>query len=199
MDESEPGIGASVAKSRRRVLQTAAVLASMAVVGDRRTSLAGRGWCRSDPLVSIDGVLADIFCTGHLTTPLQVTGPTEIVVSVPVGVPTALVLAGIGFGRGELVRFEETNRLKQSDSAVAVEVAVYVPAMDDLEIGVEFAPHIIGILNSARAEGLANEWITLATELETDKLLGLLATDEKKHRARNGRSRPRHKGKRKRH
>jgi hypothetical protein len=198
MDQTPMGHGAS-AQSRRDVLRCAVALAAAGVIGDRQDSLAGRGWCRSDPLITIEGVPADIFCTGRLTTPLLITGSTQIVVRVPVGVSTALVLAGPGFGRGEKLRFEETDQLQQSDSAVDLEVAVYVPAKNDLAIGVEFAPRIVGILNPARAEGFANQWITLTTQLKTGGLLGLLPLDANEHRDQNGRVHARHKGKRKRH
>lgn len=173
MDRSPASSGATVTLNRRRVMGSAMALAASAVVADRKVSLAGRGWCRSDPLITIEGVPADIFCTARLTSPLHVKGPTQIVVRVPSGVSTALVLAGPGFGRGEKVRFEETDRLQRSDSAVDLEVAVYVPAKKDLAIGVEFAPRIVGILNPDQAEGFANQWITLATRLETGGLLVL--------------------------
>jgi hypothetical protein len=160
-----------VATNRRRVIQSAVALTALAVAGGNQRARAGRGWCRSDPVIIIDNVLADVFCTAPLTAPLSITGPTEIVISVPVGVKTLLVLAGPGFGRGERVRFAETNRLRQSRSAVEVEIAVYIPADERMDIGVEFAPRIVGILNPERAEGATNEWVTLKTTLTTGSLL----------------------------
>ena len=200
MDRSPARTGAATAYSRRDVLQIGVGLAATAIVGDRQDSLAGRGWCRSDPLITIEGVPADIFCTARLTAPLRVNGPTEIVVSVPVGVSTALVLAGPGFGHGEKVRFAETDRLQQSASSVDLEVAVYVPAKEDLAIGVEFAPRIVGILAPARADGFANQWIILPTQLSTDGLLGLLPSNpkERRGRKRGGRGHATRKGKGKR-
>ena len=198
MDPTPPNPEAA-ARSRRRVLQSAFVVALGAATIDVQAALAGRGWCRSDPLITIEGVPADIFCTARLTAPLSVNGPTEIVVSVPVGVSTALVLAGLGFGRGEKVRFEETDRLQRSASSVDLEVAVYVPAKEDLAIGVEFAPRIVGILSPARADGFANQWITLATQLSTDGLLGLLPLDANGKGGRKGHTRSKRKGKGKRH
>jgi hypothetical protein len=149
------------------VLQTTAALAAMTAVGDHQLAQAGRGWCRSDPLITIEDVLVDIFCTAPLTAPLRVTGPTEIVVRVPVGVKTALILAGPGFGRGERLRFEKRRRLKRSAKGLQVQVAVYVPADRKLRIGVEFAPRLVGILNPVRAKGVTNEWIILTTHLRT--------------------------------
>ena len=116
-------------------------------------------------------MVVDIFCTAPLTAPLYVTGPTEIVVSVPVGVSAALVLAGVGFGRGEVVRFEERNRLKQSADGLELEVEVYVPASRELPIGVEFARNLVGILTPTTAEGVTNQWITLPKRLPIDTLL----------------------------
>ena len=80
-----------------------------------------------------------------------------------------------------------------------LEVAVYVPAKEDLAIGVEFAPRVVGILSPARADGFANQWITLATQLSTDGLLGLLPSDGNGKGGRKGHTRSKRKGKGKRH
>jgi hypothetical protein len=135
------------------------------------TAAASRGWCRSDPFIAIEGVVVDIFCTAPLEAPLYVTGPTEIVVSVPVGVSAALVVAGVGFGRGEVVHFKEANRLKQSADGIELEVGVYVPANRELPIGVEFARNLVGILTPTTAEGVTNQWITLPKRLPIETLL----------------------------
>lgn len=198
MDRTPPNPEAA-ALSRRRVLQTAVAVASGAATGDHQTTLAGRGWCRSDPLITIQGVPADIFCTASFKALVRVTGPTQIVVSVPVGVSTALLLAGPGFGRGEHLRFEESDRLQQSGSTVELEVAVHVPASEDLAIGVEFAPRVVGLLAPARAEGFANQWITLFTQLATDGLLDLEPSRPNEKRDRKAHSGSRHKRNGKRH
>jgi hypothetical protein len=132
---------------------------------------ASRGWCRSDPFIAVDGVVVDIFCTAPLEAPLYVTGPTEIVVSVPVGVSAALVVAGVGFGRGEVVRFEEKSRLKHLADGLELEVGVYVPANRQLPIGVELARNLVGILTPTTAEGVTNQWITLPKRLPIETLL----------------------------
>jgi hypothetical protein len=201
MDQFPGDTGAAARESRRRVLQTAAALGAAAIIGDHQTTLAGRGWCRSDPLVLIGGILVDIFCTAHLTTLLRVTGPTQVVIKTPRGVPASLVLGGIGFGRGEIVRFEQSDALSRSDSGTDVEVNVSVPAPDGLEIGVEFAPRIVGILDPVRADGFSNQWITLNTHLSLDKLLGLLPLDTEQpgQEKRRSRGKRKGKGKRKRH
>jgi hypothetical protein len=137
----------------------------------RFTAEGSRGWCRSDPFIVIEGVVVDIFCTAPLDAPLYVTGPTEIVVSVPVGVSAALVVAGVGFGRGEVVHFKEANRLKKSAEGLQVEVEVYVPASSEFPIGVEFARNLVGILDPVLAEGITNEWINLGKRLPIATLL----------------------------
>ena len=132
---------------------------------------ASRGWCRSDPFIVIEGAVVDIFCTAPLEAPWSVTGPTEIVVSVPVGVSAALVVKGVGFGRGEVVHFEEKSRLKQLADGIELEVGVYVPANRELPIGVEFARNLVGILTPTTAEGVTNQWITLPKRLPVETLL----------------------------
>jgi hypothetical protein len=126
---------------------------------------ASMGWCRSDPVVMIDGQVADVFISAPLDAPLKVTGPTEVVITVPVGVDAALIASDLGFGSGEVVRFRESRRLRDLGDRVQVKVAVRVPAVDDeMPVRVEFAPRIVGILSPDQAEGTANRWITLKTE-----------------------------------
>jgi hypothetical protein len=164
----------------RRTLLSSAAVAATALGATVDTVNAARGWCRSDPVVLIAGVLVDIFCTAPLSALLNVTGPTDITVTVPDGAKASLILAGLGFGRGEKVHFATSNELTKSDDHVDVKIEVLVPAKDDLPIGVEFAPRIIGILNPERAEGFANSAITLTTAL--DPGLGILVLSERHKR-----------------
>jgi hypothetical protein len=164
---------AALPRINRRKLFRSSIIGAAALLTGIRSMRAARGWCRSDPLITIDGYLADIFSTAPLTALLKVSGPTEIVVSVPVGVPTAMLFAGPGFGRGEKIRFEQLDKLQQTASSIPVTVAVLVPAKEDFPIGVEFAPHILGILKPARASGVANQWLILETEISTDSNLAL--------------------------
>jgi hypothetical protein len=53
-----------------------------------------------------------------------------------------------------------------TDNGIEVLVEVFVPATDDeMPVRVEFAPRILGILWPASAEGTANSWVRLRTEL----------------------------------
>jgi hypothetical protein len=99
------------------------------------------------------------------TAPLQVTGPTKVVVSVPVGVDAELILTDLGFGRGWDVTIEESRRLRNHRiHGTEVMVSVYVPARPDkMAIQVEYAPRIVGILNPASVEGTSNSWVHLKT------------------------------------
>ena len=123
---------------------------------------AYRTWCRSDPVIIIDGVLVDVFVSAPPDALLTVTGPTEIVVTVPRDVDVWLVVTDLGFGRGESVRFEESGGLKATEDGIEVRVEVYVPSRDDdMPVRVEFAPRILGLLAPTSAEGTANRWIEL--------------------------------------
>jgi hypothetical protein len=132
-----------------------------------QAAAAGVGWCRSDPLVAIGGEVADVFVAAPPDAPLRVTGPTQIVVTVPKrGVSAELVLATVGFGHGEEVTFVESSHMKVTDAGIGVRIDVFVPANDDaMPVRVEFAPRVVGILNPAAAEGVANTWVTVATAL----------------------------------
>lgn len=149
--------------NRRGAVVSAVAVAAAGMAGPLHSADAARGWCRTDPLILINGELADIFCTAPLSMLLQATGPTEFVVTVPRGVKTILLLAGPGFLKGESVTFKHSRKLKKTKSGIEIKVAVRVPAKEDLPIGLEFAPRILGILNPDRAEGFANSWVSLKT------------------------------------
>jgi hypothetical protein len=147
-------------------LRVAAILTILVLMVSAAPVSAGFGWCRSDPVVLIDGHIVDIWVTAPLLAPLMVTGPNTIVITTPPEVDSQLVLKTLGFGKGEVVRFETSPRLKVSEQGMEVEVAVYVPATDSsMPVGVEFAPDLVGILMPARAEGTANSWVVLDTVL----------------------------------
>jgi hypothetical protein len=122
-----------------------------------------RQWCRTDPVVLIGGDVADIFVSAPLNAPLRVTGPNRIVVMVPEGVETALVLATLGFGQGEQVEFVESRKLRTTARGIQLKIKVYVPATVDMPVRVEFAPRLIGILDPVIERGTANHWVVLDT------------------------------------
>lgn len=153
---------------RRFAVGALLALLSLSMVAAPATpAAAGFGWCRSDPIVLIDGHIADIFLTAPLTAPLKVTGPNQFVITTPEGVDAHLILALIGFGRGEVVRFETSPELqRQANGQIEIEIAAYVPARDSsMPVGLEFAPNIVGLLWPERVEGTANSWLVLRTLL----------------------------------
>lgn len=150
----------------RRSLLTAggALVASRFGLTERGAS-AGRGWCRSDPVLLIDGVLADLFSAVPLDCLLKVTGPTQIAVTAPQSVKLALAIPGLGFLRGEKVTFERSAKLEKTADGIELNIAVYVPARDNFDVEVDFAPRILGILKPEKADGRTNDWIKLKTRL----------------------------------
>jgi hypothetical protein len=141
-------------------------LVTLAFVVAAPGASAARAWCRTDPIVVIDGTLADVFVSGPLLAPLKVTGPTRLVVTVPVGVKTQLILTDLGFLRGYDVKFQQSSELQKTDKGIEVRVQVYVPARDsNMPVKVEFAPRLLGLLWTDSTEGTANQWITLDTFL----------------------------------
>jgi len=151
---------------RHGVVRTASVLilTGLLLVQGPVAGLAGVGWCRSDPVVMINGTAADVFVSVPVDDLLTISGPTEFVITVPNGTDAFLVAAGVGFGYGEVVEFRESGSLKATPTGIELRVAVYVPATDkSTPVLVEFAPRIIGILDPASVEGAANAWISLRT------------------------------------
>jgi len=125
------------------------------------TATAGVGWCRSDPVIMVNGDVADIFVTAPAEALLVVTGPTQIVVTTPPEVDAALIVSTLGFGRGEIVEFEQSNSLKVRDDGIDLRIQVFVPAINDqLPVVVEFSPRLLDVLSPVTSEGSANEWIS---------------------------------------
>ncbi len=73
----------------------------------------------------------------------------------------ALILAGVGFDRGERVRFARSRKLRRGKDGI--QVAVRAPSRVEMPITVESAPRILGILWPETADGQANEWVKLTT------------------------------------
>jgi hypothetical protein len=130
-------------------------------------ALAGTAWCRSDPILVIDNTLTQVFVSGPLTAPLRVTGPTEVIVTVPTGVRADLILTDLGFGRGWDVTIKESSSLRHNHRIHGTEVlvSVYVPARTDMPIRLETSTRLLGILSPASVEGTANSWVHLKTRL----------------------------------
>jgi len=152
----------SFGPSVRWALAVTAILMVLSVSG----TAAGVGWCRTDPVIMVDGAVADVFVSAPLDAPLKVTGATRIVVTTPPEVHAVLIASTLGFGRGEIVEFEQSPSLKLGAGDTDLRIQVFVPATDDaMPVLVEFAPRILGILAPVTVEGTANDWISVRVVL----------------------------------
>jgi hypothetical protein len=133
-----------------------------------QSTRAARGWCLADPVIMVDGQLADVFVTSDPAMLLSARGPIQLVVEIPTGSRGMLVLADLGFGRGYRVSFVESDDLARTAYHTQVRVNVYAPASKSLPVQVTFAPRTLSaglraILIGTTAEGTANAWIGLTT------------------------------------
>ena len=104
---------------RSRLLLVLTLAAMMFVVMAPAAS-AARAWCRTDPIVVIDGTLADVFVSGPLLAPLKVTGPTKLIITVPEGVQTHMILTDLGFLRGYDYQLKQSSELQKTGRDIQV-------------------------------------------------------------------------------
>lgn len=147
------------------VIRTLVFLAlALVLIAPSGPAQASIGWCQSDPVVIIGDDLTDIILSAPADAPLKVTGPNEIVVTIPDSLSGSVVSLPAGFGKGESVTVVQSPDLAANPGMIEVIIQVFVPASDDtMPVRVEFAPRGVGLLGPARAEGVANTWITLHT------------------------------------
>ncbi len=124
---------------------------------------AGRGWCRADPLLLINGATADVWVGSTLQALLDTTGPIRLVVTTPEGVQAQHVISDLGFGRGYDISIGTSPDLEWSSEGIELEIAVWVPARSELPVTVEFVPRVLGILWPASASGSTNSWVMVQT------------------------------------
>jgi hypothetical protein len=165
MDRPDPRL------SRRRAVHLLGTAALAAVAAARSAGEAGaaRSWCRTDPVVKIDGRVADVFLSSDRKLRRAATGPAELVLALPPGVPGRLLAVDRGFGgHGYVVTFVEDAALARGDGGFAVRVDAYVPSADgSLPLVVDFAPRSSG-LAAARGRGRVNtRWVSLRTSGKT--------------------------------
>lgn len=122
-----------------------ALLIAIPLALDVQSVSAYRGWCRADPQFLIDGSLVLVVVeaqAGDLPTARSLsTGPIEIVLTVPTGVPARLLASGNGFGYGYEVSIERSHDVEATAEHIPVGVAAYVPMTDsDVPVRVSFIP-----------------------------------------------------------
>jgi hypothetical protein len=104
---------------------------SLAAALGPRAAPAGRGWCRVDPVLRIDGQTCHVAVAAGVANRREAralsTGPIRVAVAVPAGAAAEHVASDAGFGFG----YEVTCAERAGLPAGAVEVAVYVPMGGD--------------------------------------------------------------------
>lgn len=130
---------------------------------------AARGWCRADPVILVDGQLADVFVGSSAEMLLKSTGPIKMEVIIPTGSKGYVVLTDLGFLRGYDIVFKHSSALTKTRSHTQVKIRVYAPARtSSLPVTVTFAPRSLNsslkeILIGTSATGTANQWVSLKT------------------------------------
>ena len=130
---------------------------------------AARGWCMADPLIMVDGQLADVFVSSDPAMLLKASGPIEMVISIPVGSKGVVILTDLGFGRGYKISFKQSSALKRTSTHTQVQVSVRAPNTgSSLPVKVTFAPRTLksglaDILFGQSVTGYSNSWVTLKT------------------------------------
>jgi hypothetical protein len=152
----------------RLLIATVASFILISATGAPEAS-AARGWCRFDPVIMVDGQLADVFVGSTLEMLLTATGPVKIEVTIPTGSTGFVVLTDLGFLKGYSIVFKQSSSLVRTSRHTQVQVRVYAPAKSStLPVTVTFAPRslsssLLDILIGTSVDGHANEWVSLTT------------------------------------
>jgi hypothetical protein len=129
---------------------------------------AGRGWCRADPTVQVNGQIVHLYVSGQLDQTYDVAGPTQVVVHVPDGVETAVLDQDDGFGQGYNIWFVTDPRLKATNAGIGLSADVYVPATakgKGQPILLEWVPDGV-VKASGSKQGTTNQVISLPTQIK---------------------------------
>ena len=163
--------GSTCCHTRRAAVRLLAVCALVAPAALRSgAARAMRGWCRRDPIVKIGDVTAHVTLSSYEEMNEFATGASQLVITVPEGVPTTFVASDPGFGHfGYDVRFLESRDLSADDRSVEVQVEAHAPAANPpegpLPLFVTFTALGGGRPASDQAEGKANGWVLLRANL----------------------------------
>jgi hypothetical protein len=97
-----------------------------------RRAEAGITWCRTDPIVTVNGKAFHVYVSSTQAMYTQRTGPTEIIVKYPQGTTATgqLVPNDNGFGLSYNLNLQSTSGLSVSGSSLQIKVAVRVGAND---------------------------------------------------------------------
>ena len=118
---------------------------------------ASISWCRSDPLVTVNGKTGHVYVDSTEAMLASATGPIQVEIQVPVGSIRSAVPLDNGFGWGYAITFREDARLAKRGSYSEVRVEVTAPARDGtLPVRVTFHADDPGLADS-RKDGVANQ------------------------------------------
>ena len=152
--------------TRRAALRLLAPLAvALMLVLQAQSASAGIGWCRSDPLISVNGKTGHVYVESTEEMKVKKSGPIAIVVLVPKGMlaSASAVPLDNGFGLGYAISFKEDGRLSARGGFVEVRVAAYAPATDgSLPVRVIFHSDDPSLNDSTKTAN-ANAWIETGT------------------------------------
>jgi hypothetical protein len=155
---------------RRLLIAIVATLTLMSATSVTDAS-AARGWCRADPVIMVDGQLADVFVGSKVEMLLQATGPIKMEIIIPTGSKGAVILTDLGFLKGYNIVFKQSSSLKRTATHTQVRIRVYAPAKtSSLPVTVTFAPRtlltssLFDILIGTSVTGTSNQWVTLTTK-----------------------------------
>jgi hypothetical protein len=135
-----------------------------------QSASAARGWCKVDPVIVVDGQLADVYIGSTISMLLQATGPINLEITIPNGSTGSVILNDLGFLHGYNVVFKHSSALTRTAQHTQIRVRVYAPASSsDLPVTVTIAPRtltssLLQILVGTSADGYANSWVTLTTK-----------------------------------
>ena len=105
---------------------------------------AGRGWCRSDPIIRVGNTVVQVWIAIPEEEQASVTGAINLVITVPRGTPREVLYTDPGFnGFGERITWVEVGAMP-SDGTLPVSVAVSVPTAGGryLPMQVEVVPEV---------------------------------------------------------
>src|SRR5438105_8787798 len=96
---------------RRFALPFAAVvLAGVLLSAPVHATRAGRMWCKSDPIVSLNGRVIDLTVSLPLDKLLAVNGPLRIDIWTPAAVNRKVLVSDVGFnGHGSVIAFHNSH------------------------------------------------------------------------------------------
>jgi hypothetical protein len=130
---------------------------------------AARGWCRMDPIIMVDGQLADVFIGSTLEMLVSATGPIQLEITIPTNSTGFVVLTDLGFLKGYNIVFKKSSALTRTWNHTQIQIRVYAPAKNSaLPVTVNFAPRSLTsslweILIGTSVDGHANQWVSLTT------------------------------------